>query len=128
MGCLGGHGFSRYRVDTAIGGSCSDRFSPNLSGPTEACARFVPTNLVESLVSPMKMWIPPIRTMEQCMTFSLRRNPALVVRDNGVVAVVEDAPDGYGVTDACEGRSRLNPSSRHRWPHGGSQVSLRIRW
>jgi hypothetical protein len=31
--------------------------------------------------------------------------------DDGEAGIVEDTPDGDGVTDACEGGSRLDPRS-----------------
>ena len=57
----------------------------------------------------------------------LSRNPELVVRDDRAVAGIEDAPDGDGVADACEGGSCLDPCSKRLSPHGGRQLSLRIR-
>jgi hypothetical protein len=31
--------------------------------------------------------------------------------DNGEAGIIEDAPDGDGVADACKGGSRLDPRS-----------------
>jgi hypothetical protein len=62
----------------------------------------------------------------------LSRNPTLVVGDDGDVPSEEDEADGDeadgdGVADACEGGSRPDLASRRCWPHGGPQMSLRIR-
>ena len=48
------------------------------------------------------------------------RNPKLVVGDDREVSGVEDAPDGDGVADACEGGSRLDPCSKRLFPTVGA--------
>jgi hypothetical protein len=40
-----------------------------------------------------------------------RWHPEVIRWDDGEAGIVEDAPDGDGVADACEGRSRLDPCS-----------------
>jgi hypothetical protein len=39
------------------------------------------------------------------------RHLEVILWDNGEAGIVEDAPDGDGVADACEGGSRLDPRS-----------------
>jgi hypothetical protein len=51
------------------------------------------------------------------------RHPKVIRWDDGESRIIEDAPDGDGVADACEGRSHLDPCSRRALPHGGRQLS-----
>jgi hypothetical protein len=51
------------------------------------------------------------------------RHPKVIRWDDGEARIVEDAPDGDGVADACKGGSRLDPRSRRALPHGGRQLS-----
>jgi hypothetical protein len=37
------------------------------------------------------------------------RHPEVISWDDGEARIVEDTPEGDGVSDACEGRSRLDP-------------------
>jgi hypothetical protein len=39
------------------------------------------------------------------------QHPEVICWDDGEDGIVEDAPDGDGVADACEGGSRLDPHS-----------------
>jgi hypothetical protein len=39
------------------------------------------------------------------------RHPEVIRWDDGEARIIEDMPDGEGVTDACEGGSRLDPRS-----------------
>jgi hypothetical protein len=39
------------------------------------------------------------------------RHPEVIRWDDGEAGIVEDAPDGDGVADACKGGSRLDPRS-----------------
>jgi hypothetical protein len=41
------------------------------------------------------------------------RYPEVIYWDDGEARIVEDTPDGDSVADACKGRSRLDPRSRH---------------
>jgi hypothetical protein len=36
------------------------------------------------------------------------RHPEVIRWDDGEVGIVEDAPDGDGIADACKGRSHLD--------------------
>jgi hypothetical protein len=51
------------------------------------------------------------------------RHPEVIRWDDGEARIIEDAPDGDGVTDACEGGSRLDPRSRRAMPDSGRQLS-----
>jgi hypothetical protein len=37
------------------------------------------------------------------------RNPEVILWDDGEARIVEDAPDGDGIADACKSESRLDP-------------------
>jgi hypothetical protein len=39
------------------------------------------------------------------------QHPEVIRWDDGEARIVEDAPDGDGVADACKGGSRLDPRS-----------------
>jgi hypothetical protein len=51
------------------------------------------------------------------------RHPEVIRWYDGEAGIIEDAPDGDGVADACKGGSRLDPRSWRVLPHGGRQLS-----
>jgi hypothetical protein len=50
-------------------------------------------------------------------------DPEVILRDDGEARIIEDTPDGNGVTDACEGGSRLDLCCWRLMSHYGRQLS-----
>jgi hypothetical protein len=51
------------------------------------------------------------------------RNLEVILAGDGKARIIEDAPDGDGVADACEGGSYLELRCSCLMPHGGRQLS-----